>query len=110
MIGALAALVAFVAAGVGAIVMVRRRPADPVTQFRRQIDALSAESRRTVITQRSESAPAGVQTIDASAPVIADTPPDATGPNGSDTDQGAPFDPSAADTEPQSTSGATDGT
>ncbi len=53
MISAIAALLAFVAAGVGAIVMVRRRPADPVTQFRRQIDALSAESRRSVITERS---------------------------------------------------------
>ena len=53
MISAIAALLAFVAAGVGAIVIVRRRPADPVTQFRRQIDALSAESRRSVITERS---------------------------------------------------------
>jgi hypothetical protein len=58
-IGAFAALLAFVAAGVGAIIMVRRRPSDPVTQFRRQIDALSAESRRSVITQRSADTPRG---------------------------------------------------
>ena len=60
MLGTLALLVAFVASGVGAIVLIRRRPADTLTQFRRQIDALSAESRRTVVSQGTPHGTEGV--------------------------------------------------